>query len=271
MPEFTRPTPAADPPTDQAATIESLLVAGLDLYFAGEYDRAIHAWTRVLFLDRGHARARAYIERARQILAERQRRADLHLHGAIDAFEAGEFARARTLLDEVALAGPLDTQALALRDRLDRLQGLPPRAGEPAPVAPRPAGPAPAGPVPSRRRAFWPVVGLCVVALAVGLAWPSVVEWAATDGAPAPPVAAATAEAPLPVPRASDLLIARAQGLFSRGHLHEAATILSAIRLDDARRDDADRLLAEIQRLLLAGAATGPGRSSARPPTGPAR
>ena len=38
-----------------------------------DYEQAIHVWTRVLFLDRGHARARAYIERARSALAERQR------------------------------------------------------------------------------------------------------------------------------------------------------------------------------------------------------
>ena len=49
----------ADLPVNE--TIESLLVAGLDRYFAGDYDGAIHAWTRVLFLDRRHARARAYI------------------------------------------------------------------------------------------------------------------------------------------------------------------------------------------------------------------
>ncbi|MDQ3071329.1 MAG: hypothetical protein M3R55_16555, partial [Acidobacteriota bacterium] len=40
--------------------IEELLIAGLDRYFAGRHEDAIHVWTRVLFIDRGHRRARAY-------------------------------------------------------------------------------------------------------------------------------------------------------------------------------------------------------------------
>ncbi len=62
--------------SDRAALIEQLLLAGLDQYFSGHYEQAIHVWTRVFFLDRGHARARAYIERARGALAERQREAE---------------------------------------------------------------------------------------------------------------------------------------------------------------------------------------------------
>ena len=42
-----------------------MLLASLDHYFAAEYEQAINVWTRALFLDRSHARARAYIERAR--------------------------------------------------------------------------------------------------------------------------------------------------------------------------------------------------------------
>ena len=49
---------------DDDARIEYLLVTGLDHYFAGEYEHAINLWTRVLFLDRNHDRARAYIDRA---------------------------------------------------------------------------------------------------------------------------------------------------------------------------------------------------------------
>ena len=37
------------------ARVEQLLLAGLDHYFVGHYAQAIHVWTRVLFLDRGHA------------------------------------------------------------------------------------------------------------------------------------------------------------------------------------------------------------------------
>ena len=62
--------------SDRLALIEQLLLAGLDHYFIGQYEQAIHVWTRVFFLDRGHARARAYIERARGALAEHQREAE---------------------------------------------------------------------------------------------------------------------------------------------------------------------------------------------------
>src|SRR5438132_3567382 len=58
---------------DRDAKIEQLLLVGLDHYFATQYQEAINVWTRALFLDRSHPRARAYIERARTALAERQR------------------------------------------------------------------------------------------------------------------------------------------------------------------------------------------------------
>ncbi len=59
------PEPEGLSAADRDTRIEQLLLTGLDQYFAGEYEGAISAWTRVLFLDRGHARAKAYIDRAR--------------------------------------------------------------------------------------------------------------------------------------------------------------------------------------------------------------
>ena len=47
---------------DRDAKIEQLLLAGLDHYFSGRYEQAIDVWTRTLFFDRSHARARAYRE-----------------------------------------------------------------------------------------------------------------------------------------------------------------------------------------------------------------
>ena len=61
---------------DRDAKIEQLLLAGLDHYFGARYDQAIAVWSRALFLDRNHARARAYIDRARNALAERQRESE---------------------------------------------------------------------------------------------------------------------------------------------------------------------------------------------------
>ena len=53
------------PAPDRDAKIEQLLLVGLDHYFAARYELAINVWTRALFLDRSHPRARAYIESAR--------------------------------------------------------------------------------------------------------------------------------------------------------------------------------------------------------------
>src|SRR5438477_13147828 len=78
--------------------IEQLLLVGLDHYFAAQYEQAINVWTRALFLDRSHPRARAYIERARSALAERQRHSEELLHSGVEAFHRGEGAEARRLL-----------------------------------------------------------------------------------------------------------------------------------------------------------------------------
>lgn len=76
-PSDREPAPSA---TVRDTRVEQLLLAGLDRYFAGELERAIQVWSRVFFLDRGHARARAYIERARGALAERQREAEARVY-----------------------------------------------------------------------------------------------------------------------------------------------------------------------------------------------
>src|SRR5437667_12257856 len=90
--------PEAATEADRDAKIEHLLLVGLDHYFAARYDQAIDVWTRALFLDRNHARARAYIERARSALAERQRESEELLQKGVAAFARGESDQARELL-----------------------------------------------------------------------------------------------------------------------------------------------------------------------------
>ena len=131
------PEPRPVPP-DRAhdARVEQLLLAGLDQYFAGRYEQSIHLWTRVLFLDRGHARARAYIERARSALGERQRESEELLHRGTAAFEHGETAAARRLLTAAVDGGAPAEVALGYLGRLDRLEQF--AAGSaPAPAADR--------------------------------------------------------------------------------------------------------------------------------------
>src|SRR3954466_3815286 len=106
---------------DRDAKIEQLLLVALDHYFAARYDHAINIWTRALFLDRNHARARAYIERARSALAEQQRESEELLHSGIAAFERGQIEAARELLNAAVQRGGAHEVALAFLTRIDRI------------------------------------------------------------------------------------------------------------------------------------------------------
>ena len=110
------------PDRDRDARVEELLLTGLDHYFSGQHDLAVNVWTRVLFLDRGHARARAYIERARSAIAERQREGEELLHTGVAAFKRGDQAAARALLRSAVDRGAGGEEAMALLQRLDRLE-----------------------------------------------------------------------------------------------------------------------------------------------------
>src|SRR5215204_7633458 len=94
---------------DRDALIERLLLAGLDHYFEGRYEQAVNVWTRVAFLERGHGRARAYIERARGALAEQQRESEELLHRGLEAFRTGDLASARELLTRAVADGGSET------------------------------------------------------------------------------------------------------------------------------------------------------------------
>src|SRR5437764_8221320 len=109
---------------DRDAKIEQLLLSGLDHYFAAQYEQAVNIWTRALFLDRSHARARAYIDRARSALAERQRQSEELLQTGVAAFHRGDAEEARRLLQAAIDAGAPAEDALAFLERLNRLDSV---------------------------------------------------------------------------------------------------------------------------------------------------
>ena len=115
------PSHDAGSEAERTAKIEQLLLVGLDHYFSTEYEQAINVWTRALFLDRGHVRARAYIERARAALAEQQRKSEELLHNGLAAFQRGEAPEARRLLQTALTSGAPPEVALPVLDRIDRL------------------------------------------------------------------------------------------------------------------------------------------------------
>lgn len=247
------------PDRDRDGRVEDLLLAGLDHYFAGRFDLAINVWTRVLFLDRGHARARAYIERARGAIAERQREGDELVHSGTAAFDRGDKDGARQLLSSALERGVASEEALALLNRLERLEAVSALA-EPAAILPVPAvvgaraTSAPRQPN-GRSRMVWVATGVAAGLLLAAVA--AVVLWIRGDAwlTWTPPPAAApanTAVEPVPVPSASEVWMARGRDQYQKGRLHDALSALEAIRPGDPLRPQADACRAAIQRQLLA-------------------
>ena len=250
---------------DRDAKIEQLLLVGLDHYFAAHYERAINVWTRVLFLDRSHARAHAYIERARSALAERQRESEELLQNGVAAFRRGDADQARQLLQAAIDSGAPSEEALAVLDRMNRLETAAPpvaaarsdrRHRDEAPRATRRSSRSIGGLI-----AFF-VLGAGIVALAVFAAsrdridWRSLVDLARNAGrvtAPAATFATPVArESALPLPRRAETTLDRAQALAASGHLHDALAMLESIRPTDLQKTEAERLRGDIQRQLLA-------------------
>lgn len=253
------PTAADVPERDRDARIEELLLAGLDHYFSEQHELAINVWTRVLFIDRGHARARAYIERARSAVAERQRKGEELLHTGTAAFDRGDAEGARRLVASAVEHGASSDEALALLARIERLElaavsgrvtrGPEARAGVARPHAP---------PV---RFARWRWIGAGILA---GLLLATVVLGVLLQGGVigwlfpgADRRSASTLKATVPVPSIGEVALSRGEALHVRGHLHEALAALEAVPGGDSLRPRADELTAVIQRQLLAAARSG--------------
>lgn len=199
---------APDPSDLRDQRIEQLLISGLDRYFAGELERAIQVWSRVFFLDRGHPRARAYIDRARGAIAERQREAEARSHrvesGAftLAEVEAALAARSPEIVDAVASADAFAGRSASPVASVAALARAPRSLDAPAPVAvpSEPASRAAGGPSRSRT-----VTHVCLVVLAALLLFGAgyvvaardrLAEWWTPSGRPALSVPAMAPEQP---------------------------------------------------------------------------
>ncbi len=265
-PRRTDPSRAQDAASasDRDAKIEHLLLIGLDHYFAANYELAINVWTRALFLDRSHARARAYIERARSALAERQRESEELLQTGLAAFHRGDGDQARRLLQAAIEAGAPSEEAFAVLERLTRIEtAIPTAAAARSDRAHR--GRAPRDAADERRpiRGLVRVTVLTAAIIALGgfaatrdrVDWQSLMALARSAIRADSPTAAVQTpvarEVALPLPRRGETTLTRARMLMASGHLRDALVTLDGIRVTDPQKADADRLRGDIQRLLL--------------------
>jgi hypothetical protein len=241
--------------------IEQLLLAGLDHYFASRYEQAINVWTRALFLDRNHARARAYIDRARRALAEKQRESEELFQRGAAAYGRGDNDEAKRLLLAAIDGGAPADEAHALLNRLNH-EPAPPRGPQRAETRTAPS------PIPrdvrrldeKRPSRILLLTMACslVVAVALGAyaltAW-DIRDWSGFFSQPEAPLSAvgvpAVRDLAPPLPRRGEIALARARSLVAGGRLHEALDTLDMVRATDAEKPDAERLRAEIQRQLL--------------------
>ncbi|MEO7132873.1 MAG: hypothetical protein ABI024_01520, partial [Vicinamibacterales bacterium] len=265
-------------PSERDARIEQLLLAGLDEYFLNHYEPAINLWTRVLFLDRHHDRARAYIDRARNAQAELQRESEAILHQGIAAFQAGDVVNARRLIADALDRGAPRDDAQGMLDRIERLG-----AGQTAPMPRRSLSIAVpsdetrasvAVPHPRRRN-----LGAALLLVAAALGVIAVALWGFTLpdpsslpllGAGSPNEARAIVPAspsPLPVAGANETYLSRARAQAATGRLRDALHEIDRIPIGDPLRTDADRLRSDIQRQFLDIAASE--QSTARPSSVP--
>ena len=256
----TNPVRASELPddADREARIEQLLLSGLDHYFSGQYERAISVWTRVVFLERHHDRARAYIERARSALAERHRESEEFLHNGVSAYNAGDVEKARELLTR-ALEQGSDTADVFL-DRLNRVGSS--ASGVDLRIDSLPARPTVRrrGVTLPPRRSGWTAVTLValVVAATMLLGGLPIGTWLSELQVVTPaPSTQVPPEEPLPVVRASEMALARARTLHADGRLRDALRALDRVGIADPFRTEADRLRADVQRDLLAAAGIG--------------
>lgn len=247
---FDRPASGDADGRERDARIEELLLVGLDHYFAGRHELAINIWTRVLFLDRSHGKARAYIERARSALAEKHRQAEELIHTGQAALDRGDHGAARRLLTSAERAGGGD-EALSLLHRLDRLDAATPSMAR----TPSPAGGEEFAHSDGRRAARDARLAWVFAGIATGVLLAAVLGgylWLVADpfeltvgGAPAARVQ------PLPMPSGSEIRLARARRLYAQGELRAALALLEAGEVDERHAASVNELRTTIQRQLL--------------------
>ena len=251
----------SEPDEETDVKIERFLLQGLDYYFKKEFERAIEIWSRVLFLDRGHIRAQAYIEKARSAVAERIRESEESFFIGAEAFNRGDITKARELLSAAVKSGVNRDEVLTLLDRLDRLEMA---SGEfrqekvsrhlkyddkekRASLDSRKSG--------WFKKEILVAVSCLFIFCSVGVLWfwgPDLL-WNSEEWSPEQKfsVSALDEDAGLQLLSVSDITLRRAEREISNGRYFEALRLLELISPGEAGSDEANRLKAKIQGELL--------------------
>jgi len=145
----------------EQSKVSQYLAEGKALQAQGRVQDAIDVWTRVFILDEENREAQSLIDQARSSLSAGQGELEFTLNEGIAAFNAGDYARAKPLLEKILQTSPGHREAQYYLSRipaeapaaaaapdfeLDGDFGAPAPAPPPPPAA-RPAAPAPAAPV----------------------------------------------------------------------------------------------------------------------------
>ena len=111
------PRPSCPPSSNE---IETLLAKGDEAAGVGNRQQAIEIWSRIFLIDINNSEAVGRIEKARQEMAEGNKRIAESLRRGREKFEAGDFTAAREAFLEVAASDETDATARSYLDRIEQ-------------------------------------------------------------------------------------------------------------------------------------------------------
>jgi tetratricopeptide (TPR) repeat protein len=269
---------------------DELFRQGEEHFAAGRFQQAIHIWTRILFVERGSSKVRESIDKAKRVIAERQRRLDLECAEAGRLFDAGDVEEAGRRARVVLSADPSHVEANRLSEKVEALE----RRNEPArelslessseagpskgivlrvPKAERGRPRAGAGadaPADSRLKMFAFIAAGILVFAASALYLYENWEGIVSDGAFRHPTSGASVAVAPPAPAVPDLAELRYYNgarLFEQGRYREALAELSRVDRGSRLAAPARSLILRIEERLLRGVSED--EASALPPLAP--
>lgn len=121
----------------EKARVQQYVQEGKGLFARGQYQDAIDVWTRVFILDESNTEADTLIAQAKEAMNANQGEIEHSLTEAIAAFNAGDHARSRPLLEKILQSFPGHREALYYLSRInDQVVAAAAAPPQPSPVQP---------------------------------------------------------------------------------------------------------------------------------------